>query len=147
MRSEFPEVEALLEIFGIGLYAALLVIGELDEVHRFRTARQVSSNAGLTSRVRQSGDHCHRGAITREGSPWLRWILVEASMKPCVRSTTEKLLSADPQALRGEQSACRCGAQVGGDLLEATNRLARPNCSFSGIETKSMRTRSTRATC
>jgi transposase len=80
LRSEFPQVEALLEIYGIGLYTALLVIGELGEVQRFRTARQVGSYAGLTSRVRQSGDHCYRGAITREGSPWLRWILVEAAI-------------------------------------------------------------------
>ena len=81
LRAQFPQVEALLEIYGIGLYTALLIIGELGEVSRFRSARQVGSYAGLTSRVRQSGDHCYRGAITREGSPWLRWILVEAAMK------------------------------------------------------------------
>ena len=81
LRSQFPEVEALLAIYGIGLYTALLIIGELGEVSRFRSGRQVGSYAGLTSRVRQSGDHCYRGAITREGSPWLRWILVEAAMK------------------------------------------------------------------
>lgn len=81
LRSQVPQVEALLDIHGIGLYTALLVIGELGEVQRFRSARQVGSYAGLTSRVRQSGDHCYRGAITREGSPWLRWILVEAAMK------------------------------------------------------------------
>src|SRR6185369_4941973 len=81
LRAQFPQVEALLEIYGIGLYSALLIIGELGEVDRFRTARQVGSYAGLTSRVRQSGDHCYRGSITREGSPWLRWILVEAALK------------------------------------------------------------------
>jgi transposase len=81
LRSQVPQVEALLDIYGIGLYSALLVIGELGEVQRFQSARQVGSYAGLTSRVRQSGDHCYRGAITREGSPWLRWILVEAAIK------------------------------------------------------------------
>lgn len=81
LRTRIPQVEALLDIYGIGLYTALLVIGELGEVDRFRSARQVGSYAGLTSRVRQSGDHCYQGAITREGSPWLRWILVEAAMK------------------------------------------------------------------
>jgi transposase len=81
LRAQVPEVEALLDIRGIGLYTALLVIGELGEVERFRTAKQVGSYTGLTSRVRQSGDHCYRGAITREGSPWLRWILVEAAIK------------------------------------------------------------------
>ena len=74
-------MEALLDIYGVGLYTALLVVGELGEVDRFRTARQVGSYAGLTTRVRQSGDHCYRGAITREGSPWLRWILVEAAIR------------------------------------------------------------------
>ena len=81
LRGEFPQVEALLDIYGVGLYTALLVIAELGEVQRFRTARQVGSYAGLTSRVRQSGDHCYRGSITREGSPWLRWILVEAAIQ------------------------------------------------------------------
>jgi transposase len=36
---------------------------------------------GLTSRVWQSGSREHRGPISREGSSWLRWILVEAAMK------------------------------------------------------------------
>lgn len=81
LRVEFPQVEMLLDIYGVGLYTALLIIGELGEVQRFRSARQVGSYAGLTPRVRQSGEHCYRGSITREGSPWLRWILVEAAMK------------------------------------------------------------------
>jgi transposase len=59
----------------------LLIVAELGEVERFRTAKQVGAYAGLTSRVHQSGGHCHRGSITRQGSPWLRWILVEAAMK------------------------------------------------------------------
>ena len=81
LRTHVPELEAILDMPGIGLYTALLVIGELGEVERFRTAKQVGSYAGLTLRVRQSGDHCYRGAITREGSPWLRWILVQAAMR------------------------------------------------------------------
>jgi transposase len=81
LHGQVPEVQAILDIPGVGLYTALLIIGELGEVHRFRTARQVGSYAGLTSRVHQSGDHCYRGNITRQGSPWLRWILVEAAIK------------------------------------------------------------------
>ena len=48
---------------------------------RFRTAKQVGAYAGLTSRVHQSGGHCYRGSISRQGSTWLRWILVEAAIK------------------------------------------------------------------
>ena len=81
MAQGFPQTEALLDIHGIGLFSALLIVAELGEVERFRTAKQVGAYAGLTTRVHQSGSHCHRGSISRQGSPWLRWILVEAAMK------------------------------------------------------------------
>jgi transposase len=59
----------------------LVIVAELGEVERFRSAKQVGAYTGLTSRVHQSGGHCYRGSITRQGSPWLRWVLVEAAMK------------------------------------------------------------------
>jgi len=77
----FPEVECLIDIHGIGLYSALLIVAELGEVERFRTAKQIGAYSGLTSRVHQSGGHCYQGSITRQGSPWLRWVLVQAAMK------------------------------------------------------------------
>lgn len=78
---EFPEVEALSGLHGIGLYSALLIVGEIGEPWRFRDGRKVGAYAGLTARVNQSGDHCYHGHITRQGSPWLRWILVQVAMK------------------------------------------------------------------
>lgn len=76
MAPSFPQTEALLDVYGIGLFSALLIV-----VNRFRTAKQVGAYSGLTSRVYQSGSHCHRGSVSRQGSPWLRWILVEAAIK------------------------------------------------------------------
>ena len=81
VQADFPQADTLTDIHGIGVYSALLIIGELGEIDRFRSAKQVGAYAGLTSRVNQSGGHCYRGSITRQGSPWLRWILVEAAMK------------------------------------------------------------------
>jgi transposase len=81
MAHGFPQTEALLDIYGIALFSALLIVAELGEVERFCTARQVGAYSGLTSRVHQSGGHCYQGSITRQGSPWLRWILVQAAMK------------------------------------------------------------------
>jgi transposase len=80
-RPAFPQTEAITDIHGIGIYSALLIVAEFGEVERFRTAKQVGAYSGLTSRVHQSGGHCYQGSITRQGSPWLRWILVEAAMK------------------------------------------------------------------
>jgi transposase len=81
LADAFPQAEALTEIHGIGLYSALLIVAEIGEPERFRSAKQVGAYAGLTPRVHQSGGHCYRGSITRQGSAWLRWILVEAAMK------------------------------------------------------------------
>jgi transposase len=77
----YPQIEALTELRGVGLYTAMVVIGELGDVKRFRRAKQVASYAGLTARVNQSGEHCYHGHISKQGSPWLRWLLIEAGMK------------------------------------------------------------------
>jgi transposase len=90
LRDAFPQVDPLMEIHGIGLYSALLIVGELGEVDRFHSAKQVGAYAGLTARVNQSGGHCYRGSITHQGSPWLRWILVEAAMKVVQKDTALK---------------------------------------------------------
>jgi transposase len=80
LLDQFPEIESIMEIHGIGLCTALVIIGELDDVDRFRSARQVGVYAGLTAKLLQSGDHCYHGKITRQGSPRLRWCLVEVAM-------------------------------------------------------------------
>jgi len=123
LRSLVPQVEALLDIHGIGLYSALLVIGELGEVQRFRSARQVGSYAGLTARVRQSGDHCYRGSITREGSPWLRWILVEAALQAVRKDPPLKNFY---QRIRKRSGAKKARVAVARKLAEICwKRLAR----------------------
>jgi len=51
------------------------------EPERFRNGRQVGAYAGLTARVHQSGKTEHRGSVSKQGSRWLRWILVQAAIK------------------------------------------------------------------
>ena len=81
VAEDFPETEALTDICGIGLYSALLIIAEIGEPNRFTNPEQVAAYAGLTPRVRQSGDTDRRGRISKDGSRWLRWILGQAAMK------------------------------------------------------------------
>lgn len=81
LAESFPETEALTSIHGIGLYSALLITAEIARPERFTSARQVGAYAGLTPRVTQSGATERRGAISKQGSAWLRWILVQAAIK------------------------------------------------------------------
>ena len=81
MAAEFPETSCLTDLHGVGIYTALLIVGEIAETERFANPRQVGAYAGLTARVNQSGGHCYYGHISRQGSSWLRWALVQAAMK------------------------------------------------------------------
>jgi len=90
----FPETGALIDIHGIGLYSALLIIAEIGEPGRFTNPEQVAAYAGLTPRVRQSGDTDRRGRISKDGSKWLRWILGQALSGNWERGTSPAAFGA-----------------------------------------------------
>lgn len=75
-----PVVRALMTIPGIGPVIGLTVRAEVGDIVRFTTAPQLASYAGLVPRVERSASHTWTGPITKRGSPWLRWALVEAAL-------------------------------------------------------------------
>jgi transposase len=74
-------VDVLTQIRGVGRYTALLIIAEVGEIERFPDARHLCAWAGLTPTVRSSDGKARLGRISRQGSPALRWALVEAAQK------------------------------------------------------------------
>jgi transposase len=74
-----PYVDVLCQIRGVGRYIAMLVIAEVGEVNRFPTARHLCSWAGMTPTVHSSDQRTRLGHISHQGSPALRWALVEAA--------------------------------------------------------------------
>jgi transposase len=80
-----PRVEILTQLRGIGPYTAMLLIAEVGEIDRFCTARHLRAWAGLTPPVRSSDGRARLGHISRQGSPHIRWALVEAAQKAATR--------------------------------------------------------------
>ncbi|WP_191971898.1 IS110 family RNA-guided transposase [Streptomyces luteolifulvus] len=74
-----PRVKALTALPGIGRLTALLVLAEVGDVNRFGSARKLVSWAGLTPTVRGSDRTVRYGHISKQGDPWLRWIMCEAA--------------------------------------------------------------------
>lgn len=71
---------ALATLTGIGPVLALTLRAEIGDITRFSGGPALASYAGLVPRVDRSAEHVYHGRITREGSPWLRWALVEAAL-------------------------------------------------------------------
>jgi len=79
-RAELSQqAKLLMTIPGIGPYSALLILAEIGDIKRFPDARHLVSYAGLALSVHSSGGKTYHGHITKSGSRWLRWILIEAS--------------------------------------------------------------------
>ena len=81
-----PIAIALQQLRGIGPVLALTIRAEIGEIHRFPTGAQLASYAGLVPRVDASAGRVRYGRITRRGSPWLRWALIEAAIHGTTRS-------------------------------------------------------------
>lgn len=75
-----PIAVALDGLVGIGPVMALTIRAEVGDIHRFARGPALASYAGVVPRVERSADHVYHGRITRDGSPWLRWALVQAAL-------------------------------------------------------------------
>ena len=70
--------QVIQQLPGIGPVLAAVIIAEIGDVYRFRTAGQLCSWAGLTPRHRESDVKVTRGHVTKQGSRMLRWAVIEA---------------------------------------------------------------------
>lgn len=72
-----PIATTLEAMVGMGPVLALTVRAEIGHIARFTGGSALACYAGLVPRVDRSADRVYHGRITRDGSPWLRWALVE----------------------------------------------------------------------
>ena len=87
------EARAVLQtIPGVGTVTVDVVVSELGDVRRFRSAKQVCAYAGLVPGQRESAGHSKQLGITKEGSKLLRWVLVEAAWQLVYRTNRWKAI-------------------------------------------------------
>jgi transposase len=75
-----PIARALDQRPGFGPVFSVTLRAEIGTIARFPNGPHLASYAGLVPRVEQSGNRRWTGHITKAGSPWLRWTLVEAAL-------------------------------------------------------------------
>jgi len=99
------QVPYLVQLPGIGLISAMILLSAIGDVTRFGAAQQLVGYAGLGAGVHSSGKTDRTGRITKDGRRELRWVLGEAAH---TASRTHPYWQAEFQRLArriGEQKA------------------------------------------
>ena len=99
-----PAVRALMAMKGFQTVAAMILVSELGEVHRFSHPRQVMAYLGLVPTENSSSESRRPGHITKCGNAHARWLLVECAQHYASPPKVSKELSRRQLG----QSAQRC---------------------------------------
>jgi transposase len=75
---------ALQTIYGVGAIVACHLLAEIGDARRFRRADQVVRVAGLDPVVLDSAESKRRGKLSKQGSPHLRWALIQAAQHAAI---------------------------------------------------------------
>jgi transposase len=106
---------ALQTIFGVGPIFSCHLLAEIGEASRFKRSRQLVRASGLDPVVLESADTKRRGHLSRQGSPHLRWTLVEAA--------SHSMRTSSPHHALYATTAERCGR--GRARLTVARKIAR----------------------
>ncbi len=85
INGDDADAQLLRTVPGIGEYSARLILSEIGDINRFSSAKKLKSYAGIIPSRYQSGGRDRHGSITKLGSAWLRWVLVQ-----CVHAAVRK---------------------------------------------------------
>jgi transposase len=97
-------VTAVMALRGIELVSASGFLGEIGDLTRFRTARELMAYLGLVPSEASTGNKVRRGSITKAGNARARRILVECAWSyqhpPRVGMAKQARVAAAPPAVR-----------------------------------------------
>jgi len=123
----------LMTIPGVGYYSALMIKSEVGDVNRFPSAKQLCSYAGLVPSTYASGNTCYHGHITKQGSRWLRWILIEAAIHAVKRPGPLRRFYFKIERKKGGKVAKVATARK---LLEWIYHMMRDDKTFKQVENR-----------
>ena len=120
-----PRYGVLQRLPGIGPVTAAILIAEIGDIDRFPSPEKLCSWAGLTPRHRESDLTVHRGSITKQGSRFVRWVMVEAVQAAGPQRTPRRGKRTHRRATRAAHRDRRRGAATAHPrLLRAPRRRA-----------------------
>ena len=131
LAEDNPDAVLLMTIPGMGYYSALLTTSEIGNVRRFPSAKQLCAYAGLVPSTYASGNACFHGHITKQGSRWLRWILIESAIHAVKRPGPLRRFYIRIQRKKGGQIAKVATARK---LLEWIYHILKDGATYQDVE-------------
>jgi len=101
------DIRRLMTIPGVGLLVGTAIYAWVGDVTRFRNAKTLAAYAGLVTSVWQTGETLKSGHITKQGSPALRRMLVQAAQVLISRCRTPEAWPLQAIAMRVQDSRHR----------------------------------------
>lgn len=128
---------------GIGLLTSICVRYTLEDVSRFATTRKVSAFAGFDPMQDQSDERNRLGAISKQGSRWLRFYLVEAG-QVAMRKDADLARVYKRVSLRGGHAKAKVA--VARRLLIRAFIMLRDEIDYAEFQRRGVAARSSRGT-
>jgi transposase len=128
---------------GIGLLTSICVRYTLEDVGRFTTTRKVSAFAGFDPMEDQSDERRRMGGISKQGSRWLRFYLVEAG-QIAMRKDADLARVYKRVSLRGGHAKAKVA--VGRRLLVRAFIMLRDDITYAEFQRRGVAARSSRGT-
>src|SRR5258708_32244496 len=125
-QTEYPETQALLQVYGVGQLTALTYVLTLGGKERFKRSRDVGCYLGLRTRRSQSGDRDPQLGITKAGNIYLRSLLVECAnhlLGPHGRDSTLRQWRLHLASRGGKQARNRAIVAVARKLAVLVHRI------------------------
>nr|VFK64815.1 MAG: Transposase IS116/IS110/IS902 family protein [Candidatus Kentron sp. TC] len=116
-----PMVDSLIALRGIDKISAMVLLGELGDISRFDSPKQLMAYLGLTPSEHGSGKRRRQGAVTLTGNSRARRTLVESAWS--YRFPARKTMHLKRKASDASEKPKLLPGQRKGDYVDATTRL------------------------
>jgi len=106
MLANKEDVGIVSSVPGVGPRSAAAILAEIGDAKRFSNSKQIAAWTGLVPSLHQSAGVCVLGSITKQGSKWLRWNMVEVAHAAVrVRDSRFRALFLRVVAKKGKKTA------------------------------------------
>jgi transposase len=116
---------------GVGWILASTIASEIGDIGRFSSPKALCGYTGLCPRVYQSGSKDRRGSLAKNGPPYLRWALIEASIHAAQHPAFRDHYEVTKKRLGKQRGAKVARIEVARKLTESIWYMLSRNQAFS----------------